>query len=62
MNETIDWGSMALLEEMNAPQWYTLPEGWTWRRVAENRNGMPTRFFPLACAPGVVAWGRPLPH
>ena len=64
MSEAIDFGSMALLEERNAPAWYSLPDGWTWRDVARIRfeRDIPSRLFPLASAPGVTAWGRPLPR
>jgi len=64
MPDDFDYSSMALLNERNAPAWYTLPEGWTWKRVAKERLGhdIPARFFPLASAGGAVAWGRPLPE
>ncbi|MEM8759217.1 MAG: hypothetical protein AAGE83_02690 [Pseudomonadota bacterium] len=51
------------IEELNAPRRYTLTEGWTWTRVAEERQrwDVDERRFPLACAPGAaVAWGVPL--
>jgi len=52
----------------NYPEFYPqgavfmLPEPLTWKMVAASRrrwNHDPSHA-PLACGPGVVAWGRPL--
>lgn len=49
-------------EKRNAPSHYTLPEGWTWDRVAKERQkwGIDKRQFPLVSALGATAWGVPL--
>ena len=38
---------------------YRLPDGWTWIDVIQQREkwDIAPNFVPLACAPGVVAWG-----
>ncbi len=40
---------------------YLLPDGWNWKDIPEQRTkwGIDPAFVPLACAPGVVAWGTP---
>lgn len=53
----------ARIEELNAPSYYSLPVGWTWARVAEERAkyGVDDRHFPLITVTGVAsAWGVPL--
>ncbi len=50
-------------ERDNAPEFYDLPDGWTWAKVARERDrwDIDPRRFPLAAGPNVVAWGVPLP-
>lgn len=42
--------------------WYTLPDPWTWDRVAVHRAGhdIPPRLFPVAMVHGVAAWAVPV--
>lgn len=49
-------------ERQAAPRWYTLPQGWTWAKVAARRAeyDVPAGLYPLATAGGVAAWGVPL--
>ena len=60
-------GAAAVIEGVareieNAPDFYTLPEGWTWTRVYKTRVrfDIAARFFPIASARVVIAWGRPI--
>ena len=52
----------AEIERENAPDFYSLPDGFTWATVAKKRReqGTNVNYFPLACAAGVTAWGVPI--
>lgn len=45
---------------MDCPLDITLPDGWTWQRVMEQRAkwGIKPCMVPVATAPGCVAWGH----
>jgi hypothetical protein len=49
-------------ERLAAPDFYTLPNGWTWEAVAASRLTWNTRAraYPVATARGVAGWATPM--
>jgi hypothetical protein len=52
----------AATEQESAPDFYSLPNGWTWQDVADQRekHDIHERFFPIASGGGAMGWGVPL--
>ena len=53
---------MTKIEEGYIAQGYELPDGFTWERVGNARElfGISQICVPVACGPGVIAWGVPM--
>ena len=49
------------IEQSYLDQGYELPEGFTWKMIAERRVRwhIPEIFVPIAVAPGCLGWGVP---
>lgn len=59
---TMGGGAAPLFTVRFAAQHYKLPDHMTWRDVVTMRVkwDISERFYPVAIAPGCIAWGRPM--